>query len=94
MADSKKHPTDAQIISRLGRSRGGLTAAKLGTSANRLRALDGVVVVGKEQTGKAGRPRLIFALAGQPESPSPAEPSADPSSLSRDGSLSQPPVED
>lgn len=61
MAESKaKKPTDAQILSRLRRSRGGKTAGQLGTTSQRLRNLDGVVEVGRVSTGKAGRPAIIF----------------------------------
>lgn len=65
MAKSKdnKQPSDAQILSRLRRSRGGRTAKQLGTTSARLRALEGVVEVGRVSTGKAGRPAVLFDSA-------------------------------
>ena len=60
MANDNKQPSDAQILARLRRSRGGKTAKQLGTTSARLRALDGVVEVGHVSTGKAGRPAILF----------------------------------
>lgn len=60
-------PTDAQLVSRLKRSSRPRTAAELGTSAARLRRLDGVREAGRVRTGKAGRPAILFEAA--PEEP-------------------------
>lgn len=60
MADTKKVPSDAQLLARLRRSRGGRTAAQLNTTSQRLDALDGVVRVGKVHTGQRGRPAILF----------------------------------
>lgn len=59
----KDEPTDAQLLSRLRRSRQPRTAASLGTTAARLRSLEGVVEAGRVKTGKAGRPAILFAAA-------------------------------
>lgn len=53
-------PSDAQILSRLRRRSTPATARDLGVTANRLRALEGVVEVGRVHTGKAGRPAILF----------------------------------
>lgn len=53
-------PSDAQILSRLRRSSKPRTAASLGTTSVRLRKL-GAVEVGRVQTGKAGRPAILFS---------------------------------
>lgn len=84
----KKNPSDAQIISRLKRRPGGLTASELHTTSQRLRGIEGVVEVGRQQTGKAGRPAIIFALAQnvEPKASDTSEP--DPTQASREGSLS------
>lgn len=58
-------PTDAQILSRLRRGSKPKTAAQLGTTSARLRALEGVVEVGKASTGKAGRPAILFAAMSE-----------------------------
>lgn len=60
--DQSKAPTDAELLTRLRRRTKPVTAADLGVSASRLRALDGVAVVGSVKTGKPGRPALLFAL--------------------------------
>lgn len=88
--DTKKtEPSDAQILARLRRAKSGRTAAQLGTTVNRLRALAGVAEGGRVQTGKAGRPAILFvadeqlsAVGGLPNN------GEDPSAQSRDGSLS------
>lgn len=41
----------------------GITAAALGVPAARVRGLEGVAVVGKVETGRAGRPALLFGPA-------------------------------
>lgn len=87
MANTKNGPSDAQIISRLRRSRGGLTASQLHTNVNRLREIEGVVEVGRQKTGKAGRPAVLFALAENVEAAVAAEPTTDPSAESREGAL-------
>lgn len=89
MSNQKNEPSDAQIISRLRRSRGGKTAAQLGTTSARLRKLDGVVEVGKVLTGKAGRPAILFdAQENAAEASARSdEPTSDPTAASRDGSL-------
>lgn len=53
-------PTDAQILSRLRRSKKPRTAADLGTTSARLRAL-GAVEAGRVSTGKPGRPAVLFS---------------------------------
>lgn len=63
----QKKLTNAQIIARLRRSRNPKTADDLGgkdqgVTASRLRAMDGVVEVGLQHTGKQGRPRVLFTL--------------------------------
>lgn len=61
MADEKKKvPSDAQILAKLRRARGGKTAAQLGTTSQRLSALEGVVRIGTVQTGQRGRPAILF----------------------------------
>lgn len=59
--------TDDEIRSRLrdADDRGlMLTAVEVGVPAARLRKVDGVVVAGHKQTGKQGRPALLFTLEG------------------------------
>lgn len=82
-------PSDAKILSRLRRSRGGKTAAQLGTTSARLRKLAGVVEVGKVHTGKAGRPAILFDAEENAAEASDRsdEPTSDPSAASRDGGL-------
>lgn len=63
MADQKNQPSDAQLLSRLRRRTKPATAKDLGVPASRLRALDGVQVVGSVKTGRAGRPALLFSLS-------------------------------
>lgn len=53
-------PTDAQILARLRRSKNPRTAAQLGTTAARLRSLEGVEAVGQVKTGHRGRPAILF----------------------------------
>lgn len=62
---AEKSPTDAQLVSRLRRTKNGRTAAQLDTTAARLRSIDGVIEVDRVRTGKPGRPAVIFGLAGQ-----------------------------
>jgi hypothetical protein len=54
--------TDNDIIKALV-DNGPQTAASLGVSVARLKAAEGVYVVGTQQTGKRGRPALMFGLA-------------------------------
>jgi predicted ArsR family transcriptional regulator len=71
MADSKKTPTDAQLLARLRRRKSPATATELGLpsrgGADRLRALEGVNEVHRRQTGKAGRPPAQFVAAAVPD---------------------------
>jgi hypothetical protein len=60
MSQESKAPSDAQLLSKLRRNKSGKTAASLGTTSARLRALDGVVEIGRVSTGKAGRPAILF----------------------------------
>lgn len=62
MADNANRPSDKQILSRLRRSKKGLTAAALGTTVAHVRSLQGVVEVDKVKTGKAGRPAIIVGF--------------------------------
>lgn len=55
--------SDEQILSQL-REGGELTAAQLGVPAYRLKAMEGVIQSGTVKTGKAGRPALLFSVAG------------------------------
>jgi hypothetical protein len=64
-------PTDAQILSRLRRSSKPKSAASLGTTSARLRAL-GAVEQGRVKTGKAGRPAILFGPPAE-DIPSDAE---------------------
>lgn len=64
-----KKKTDAQIIAQLKRSRNPKTAEDLGgkdvgVTAARLRTMadQGVVEAGRKQTGRAGRPAVLFTL--------------------------------
>jgi hypothetical protein len=64
---SEKQPTVNQVLARLRRAAtSGLTAAQLNTTSARLRNKTfreaGVHEVGHRQTGKAGRPAVVFAL--------------------------------
>lgn len=75
MADEQQvhQQTDEQILSRLRRRKNPATAAELGTTASRLSRLDGVERVGvrrKTVRGKAvaGRPAVLFAIAGTTDS--------------------------
>lgn len=68
MALTAREREDRKIVSRLRRSQRGRTAADLGTTSARLRSL-GAVVVGKIETGKAGRPALLFSLPNEESSP-------------------------
>jgi hypothetical protein len=66
---SEKQPTVNQVLARLRRAatsgKDGLTAAQLNTTSARLRNKTfreaGVHEVGHRQTGKAGRPAVVFA---------------------------------
>jgi hypothetical protein len=63
----KKNPSVAQVLARLRRVYPNpLTAARLNTTTNRLRGQAfvsaGVVEVGHEKTGRAGRPAVLFSL--------------------------------
>lgn len=55
--------SDEQILKTLGDADGPLTAAQVGVPSARLKVTKGVKHVGALQTGKAGRPALLFALA-------------------------------
>lgn len=66
----QNEPTDAQILSRLRRSSKPKTAKALGTTAVRLRGIDGVHEAGRVKTGKAGRPAILFT-ADEPVTTSP-----------------------
>ena len=87
--------SDRQILSKLRRRKSPATAQDLGLpsrgGAARLRGLDGVVEVGREHTGKAGRPAALFTVAERVPDPSPdhAGPAVDASGGARDGSLSE-----
>lgn len=59
---SKATPTDAQILGRLRRRKTPATASDLGTTSARLRTIEGVVEAGRVQTGKAGRPAILFTV--------------------------------
>lgn len=55
--------SDEQILDQLRKSGGPLTAAEVGVPASRLKVTEGVKQAGAFQTGKAGRPALLFTLA-------------------------------
>lgn len=55
--------SDEQLIEQLRNSDEPLTAAALGVPAARLKAIEGVVVAGSVQTGRPGRPSLLFSLS-------------------------------
>lgn len=58
--------SDEQIIARLT-NEGPLTAAQLEVPAARLHRMEHVIVSGRVQTGRRGRPALLFALGDQLE---------------------------
>jgi hypothetical protein len=62
MTDRQKQQAreDAAIVRRLKGRKTHITAADLGTTAAHLRQIDGVVEVGRESTGKAGRPPILW----------------------------------
>ena len=62
MADDRTTPTEAQLLAKLRRATKPKTAKDLGAPAARIKNLPGVVVVGTLNTGKAGRPALLFML--------------------------------
>lgn len=88
----QKELSDAQIRSRLARRKSPATAADLGLplrgGAARLRSIEGVVEVGRQHTGKAGRPAALFTVSERVPDPS-DEGSTDPAAQSRDGSLNE-----
>ena len=59
--------SDDQIVEAFRNAAGPLTANDLGlkgVNAGRLKTVPGVVVAGSAQTGKRGRPALLFGLEG------------------------------
>lgn len=62
MSDTTNQPTEAQLLAKLRRATKPKTAKDLGATAARIKNLPGVEVVGTLQTGKVGRPALLFML--------------------------------